>query len=207
MRKKYSINWENDEVVSVEVNGVQYDSPDQIPDPDDRAKIELLMSDSPDVDLSLPASPPGLFSKIILAIFLAVAVLMLAISVISAINTGRTLSKEKSAPGNVIDLVARRDQAGKEFYYPVVEFYLPDGSFKLVQISEGSWPPAYEKGQSVTVLYDPEQPLNARIKSASSTALMWILSIITGALGVAFLIATLFVFWMLKPHPAKSQEE
>ncbi len=148
-----------------------------------------------------------LFPRIILSVFLAVAVLMLAISAVSAINTGLALSREKSAPGHVIDLVARRDETGKEFYYPVVEFYLPDGSFTLVQISEGSWPPAYEKGQSVTILYDPDQPLHAWIQSASSSALMWILSIITGVLGVAFLIATLFAFWMLKPGHAKSQEE
>ena len=162
---------------------------------------------SPDVDLSLPASQPGLFPKIILAIFLAAAVLMLAISALSAINTGRALSKEKSTPGHIIDLVARRDQTGKEFYYPVVEFYLPDESLKIIELAEGSWPPAYEKGQSVTILYDPEQPLNARIKSASSAALVWTVSIITGVLGVAFLIATLFVFWMLKPSRPQSRKD
>ena len=162
---------------------------------------------SPDMDLSLPASRPGLFPRIILSVFLAVTVLMLAISALSAINTGRALSKEKNAPGHIVDLVARRDQTGKEFYYPVVEFYLPDESLKIIELAEGSWPPAYEKGQSVTILYDPEQPLNARIKSASSAVLMWTVPIIMGVLGVAFLIATLFVLWMLKPGTAKSQEE
>ena len=51
MQKKYSINWENDEVVSVEVDGVQYDHPDQIPDPDDRAQILRLMSKTTDANL------------------------------------------------------------------------------------------------------------------------------------------------------------
>jgi hypothetical protein len=162
---------------------------------------------SPDMDLSVPASQPNLFPKIILGIFLAVAVLMFVIAALSAISAVRTLSREKSAPGHVVDLVARRDQNGNEFYYPVVEFYLPDESLKLVQIPEGSWPPAYEKGQSVTVLYDPEHPLNARIKSASSAGVMWIVPIITGVLGVALVIATLFVFWMFKPGSAKSREE
>lgn len=37
--KKYSINWENDEPVSFEVNGVLYQSPDQIADEADRKKL------------------------------------------------------------------------------------------------------------------------------------------------------------------------
>jgi hypothetical protein len=53
-------------------------------------------------------------------------------------------------------------------------------------MSEGSNIPSYEKGDKVTVLYEPEHPLDARIKSASSTVLMWILPGITGILGLAF---------------------
>ena len=32
------------------------------------------------------------------------------------------------AKGRVIELVTRRDEYGNEFYYPVVEYFLPDGS-------------------------------------------------------------------------------
>ena len=41
--------------------------------------------------------------------------------------------------------------------------------------------------------YDPEHPLDARIKSASSNALMWVLPSITGILGIAFAGAVLVV--------------
>ncbi len=41
--KKYSINWENDEPVSFEVNGVSYESLDQIPDEADREKLTAMM--------------------------------------------------------------------------------------------------------------------------------------------------------------------
>jgi hypothetical protein len=205
MGKKYSINWENEVVVSVEVDGVQYASPDQIPDPEDRARVMLLMSGEPDMDFSLAASEPSALSKYIFLVFLAVAVLMLTISAITAVSTGRNLSREKSAPGVVVDLVTRKDSAGQEFSYPVVEFTLPNGSQKTVQLSEGYWPPAYEKGEPVTVLYDPQRPLTARIKSSSGTISRWTWSIITGVLGVAFAAATLFARWMINFKPGATE--
>jgi tRNA 2-selenouridine synthase SelU len=45
-RKKYSINWENDEPVSFEVDAVLYESLDQIPDEADRSKLETMMNAS-----------------------------------------------------------------------------------------------------------------------------------------------------------------
>jgi hypothetical protein len=56
------------------------------------------------------------FPKIIVAAFFAVAVLMLAIATISAIKSGLALAKEAVAPGSVLGLVVRTDQAGNEFY-------------------------------------------------------------------------------------------
>lgn len=57
----------------------------------------------------------------------------------------------------------------------------------------------YEVGDEVVVLYEPERPLDARIKSGSSMALMWILPGITGILGIAFLGAVLMVQRFLFP--------
>jgi len=205
--KKYSINWENDEVVSVEVDGVQYASPDLIADPEDRARVLRLMSGEPDMDFTLVAGEPSALSKYIFLVFLAIAVLMLTIFAITAVNTDRNLSKEESAPGVVVDLVTRKDSAGQEFSYPVVEFTLPDGSRKTVQLSEGNWPPAYEKGEPVTVLYDPQRSLTARIKSSSGTISRWTWTIITGVLCVAFAIATLFARWMINIKPAPIESE
>lgn len=210
MAKKYSINVENDEVISVEVDGVQYISPDQIPDETDRDKILDLISKSTDGDFSkdfdkefeaelhaLESQSAGA-PKIIVSIFLAVGVLMLVIALISTVSTSRALAREVSAPGQVVDMTIRQSrdsesQVISEFYYPVVEFSLPDGTPKRVQLSEGSWPPEYEPGQSVTILYDPGNPLDARIRSISSTVLKWILPGITGIVGVAFLGITLTV--------------
>jgi succinate dehydrogenase/fumarate reductase cytochrome b subunit len=143
-------------------------------------------------DLNMRANRSSVIPKTIIAVFLAVAVLMLAIAAISAARSGLALAKEATAQGSVVDLVLRTDQTGNQFYYPVVAFTLPDGSRQTIQIATGSGSPAYKQDESVTIAYDPEQPRNARISSFSNTASMWILPLITGVLGAAFLAATLF---------------
>lgn len=101
----------------------------------------------------------------------------------------------------MVDLVVRKEQDGNEFYYPVVEFYLPDDSLQTVQLTDGSWPAAFRKGEAVTVAYDPAQPRNARVKSAAGETGIWILPAITGFLGVAFLGATLLPAGFLSKIP------
>lgn len=217
MSKKYSVNYEDDRLVSVEVDGVLYDNPDQIPDPQDRDQILGLMAASSDDDFDeffdrefdrkFEAEFQELerqsarFPTLIVGVFLTISVIMLAIAAISGFFNYQRLSREESAPGQVVDLVVRRSQSdsnqeSQDYYYPVVEFNLPGGSRQHVQLSEGSWPPSYSVGESVTVLYDPGHPQDARIQSLSSDLLMWIVPGVTGFVGVAFLIAMLVVFKM-----------
>ena len=40
--KKYSVQMEDDKIVSVEVDGVTYTNPDEIPDEQDREKIQTV---------------------------------------------------------------------------------------------------------------------------------------------------------------------
>ena len=49
----------------------------------------------------MPASKPSTGPNIIVVIFLAVAVLMFAIAAVSAVNSGRSLARERTAPGSV----------------------------------------------------------------------------------------------------------
>jgi adenylylsulfate kinase-like enzyme len=137
--------------------------------------------------------------KTVLGIFSGVAALMILIAVISSFINIQKIAKEESAPGRVVDVVVRRevvDQQNRivrDFYYPVVEFVAIDGHKRTVQMSEGSDSAYYEKGNEVTVRYDPEHPLDARIKSAGGNVLMWILPGVTGILGIAFAGAVFIV--------------
>lgn len=207
MSKTYSVKWVDDEIASVEVNGKRYKSPDQIPDPDDRHSLMLLMQSASDLEVSAPTGEASQFPRMIFLLFLAIAVLMLVISGIATVNTSLTLSREKSAPGVVLQLIERQDSSGNVFYYPVVEYTLPDGKLTRATISEGSWPASYYQGQQVTVRYSPERPLVARIQSTSGTLGMWTLSIITGCLGAAFLGAALLVRWFIWPGPGRFERK
>ena len=221
MSKKYSIQMEDDLVVSVEVDGVQYDDPSQIPDEIDREKILELIAKSSDEDFGeafdkefeaefreLERQTAGM-PKVIISIFLGIGLLLSTIAAISTVSTIRNLSRETSAPGQVVDMTVRQSydnetKVTSEYYYPVVEFDLPDGAHKRVQLPEGSWPPEYEIGQPVTILYDPAHPLDARIKSSSSTLLMWIFPGITGFIGIVFLGITIIVWRFLGSDKAES---
>ena len=224
-QKKYSINWENDEPVSFEVDGVSYESIDQIPDEADREKITAMMDASFDQkfekefedfdkefkkDWEEHKKSSVKIEKLILGIFSGVAVLMLGIAAVSSFSAISKLSREESAPGRVVEIIQRReyineqDRIVQDYYFPVVEFVSADGRRHSVQMSEGSSTSSHEAGDEVTVLYNPDHPLDARIKSAGSDALMWILPGITGVLGLAFLGAVIAV---RKLMPATETDE
>jgi len=204
MAKKYSINWENDEPVSFEVGGVSYDSLDDVPNEKDKDKLAAMVQaasedDFEDVkfdekefeELRKAAENPSM-ERWVLGGFTGIAVVTILVAVISSFFNIQKIAKEESAPGRVVDVVVRRELVNEEndivrdFYYPVIEFVANDGHKRTVQVSEGSDSPYFEKGDEITVRYDPDHPLDARIKSAGSSALMWILPGITGILGIAF---------------------
>jgi hypothetical protein len=219
-RKKYSIHWENDEPVSIDVDGVVYESVEQIPDEADREKITAMMDASLDQqfekefqdfdkefkkDWEAHKKTSVKAEKIILGVFTGVAVLMLLIAVASSASAILKMNREESAPGRVVEIVHRReyvneqDRVVEDYYYPVVEYVSADGRPHTVHMTEGSSVPQHEVGEGVTVLYNPERPLDARIKSFGSSALMWILPGITGILGLAFLVAVIAVQKLMSP--------
>ncbi len=191
MEKHYSVNWKDGELASIEVDGVEYASLEEIPDEDDRTQVELMMMGEVSKMMDQP-SGDGM-TRWILLLFLAIGALMLIITAIATFNALSALSREQSTQGRVIELVTRRDEYGNEFYYPVVEYFLPDGSLKRVQILQGSWPAAHQPGEAVTVRYDPQRPLEVRIQTSPGSSERWILPGITGLLGVIFTVVALLV--------------
>ncbi len=203
MQKKFSIHWSDGELTTVKVNGASYKSIADIPDEDDRTEILLLIAALSEQEPVSTGGDP--MTKFVLRLFLGIGILMLVIAAVTGYFTGRAHSREVSAQGNVIEQVVRQDSEGNEFYYPVVMFYLPDGSTRTVTLSVGSYPPAYIDGQVVTVLYDPQQPLVARIQSTSSTITMYTWTIVTGLLGVIFTAVSLGMNRLFNPPPRKAK--
>lgn len=224
-RKKYSINWENDQPVSFEVDGVLYESLDDIPDEADRDKLAAMMDASFDASLDQQfekefedfdrefkkdweahKKSSANAEKIILGVFTGVAILMLLIAFISSASAILKTNREESAPGRVVEIIERREYVNEEdrvvqdYYFAVVEYVSSDGRLHTVHMTEGSSAPQHEVGDEVTVLYNPEHPLDARIKSFGSSALMWIWPGITGILGIVFLGAVLIVRRLMSPE-------
>lgn len=219
-KKKYSINWENDEPASFEVDGVLYESLEEIPDEADRERLAAMMDASfeqqieeefKDFDEEFQKEAEATktsgvsMEKLVLGAFTGFAILMLIIAALSSFSAVSKMIGEASAPGRVVDVVVQRayvneqDRIVRDYYYPVVEFTAGDGRRRSVQMSEGSSSPYYEAGDEVTVRYDPDHPLDARVKSAGSDALMWILPGITGVLGLGFLGAVMVVRRFMPP--------
>lgn len=220
--KKYSISWEDDIPASFEVNGVEYETLDDVPDEKDRRRLESMLLETPsdddveDVDFNdeefkqlrkdVERMSKVPVEKIVLWFFSGISMLMLLVAGISSYSALSKLNRELESPGRVVDMIERRqyvneqDRIVEEFYYPVIDYVSSDGKRHVVQLSEGSNPASYEIGDEVTVLYEPEYPLDARIKSFESSALMWVLPAITGVLGIAFLVAVLTVLKVMLPE-------
>ena len=119
-KKKYSINWENDEPQSFEVDGVTYNSLDDIPDWKDRDKLSAMVVAASEDDfeevkfdekefeeLRKAAENPSM-ERWVLGGFTAIAAIMLLITAISIFSNIQKISKEESVPGRVVDVVAQR---------------------------------------------------------------------------------------------------
>ena len=220
MPKKYSISWENDEPISFEVDGVAYESLDQVPDEADRSKLEAMRNGSMEEqferefeefdreferDLEAHTKTSASAEKLILGIFTGVAILMLGIAAASSASAILKMNREESAPGRVLEIIHRReyvneqDRVVQDYYFPVVEYVSADGRRHTVHMTEGSSVPSHEVGDQVTVLYDPQHPLEARIQSFGSSALLWVLPGITAIIGLGFLGAVLAVRKFMPP--------
>jgi hypothetical protein len=78
-------------------------------------------------------------------------------------------------------------------YYPVVRYQTKNGKNVTFTSSSGSYPAPYKRGDRVTILYDPENPRKARIKSFSS---MWLAPILGfGIGGILFVTGSVILTW------------
>lgn len=219
-RKKYSINWENGEAQSFEVNGVTYQRLEEVPGQKDRDKLAAILQAAQEDEafdedvkfneaeferLRKEAEDPTM-ERWVLGGFSVIAAVMLVIAVVSTFLNIQKLSSEESVPGIVVDVsvepvvVDEVNRIVRDFYFPVVQYTPHDGRRREVKMSEGSGSPYYESGDQVTVAYDPDHPLDARIRSFDSSALMWILPSITGILGIAFAAAVMVVRRVMQTH-------
>jgi hypothetical protein len=99
------------------------------------------------------------------------------------IRTKNFIGKAQEVKGTVIQMVYSEDSEGGGGYAPIYQFKTLEGQDIEIQDGLSSNPPRFKVGQDVKVLYDPENPRNARLNKWLN---LYFLPILFGGLGVIF---------------------
>lgn len=93
----------------------------------------------------------------------------------------------RHSEGVVVRVVAERGARGSKLYHPVVQFR-PANQTETIEFTAdpGLWPGLHEAGDSVTVAYRLEEPMDARVESFW---MLWFLPLICGLFGFLCLVA------------------
>lgn len=229
-KKKISITMEGDEISFIMIDGRAYTSPDDIVNSEDRRKVERMIANAAEDSAVVDPAEDDFWSEeekeqfwqlerdskkippLIAGIFGLVSAITLIIAIISGVGAYRQQATELSAPAMVMDTVIRTatdSETGDrtDYSHPIVAFDAANGRHYEIELAEGSYPPEYVAGDTVTILYNPERPQQARVQSTSSTMLLWLLPGITGTVGLAFLGAAVVVYKVLMPSKEESLPE
>jgi len=117
-------------------------------------------------------------------VFGIVGLAMLAGALALYVDARTFLREAAQAPGTVVELLPVRSD-GSTTWKPVVRFTTEAGREVEVTSSSSSSPPAYERGETVTVYYRPEAPAKARISGFFS---LWGGAVILASLGGVFFL-------------------
>jgi hypothetical protein len=136
--------------------------------------------------------PALIFDRVGKFVLLPIGLLLLLGAAYSVWSTRTWLETAIEAQGSVIEMVRVRDSDSKGYLYtPLVRFRTWDGNTIEFQSSLRTNPPAYRTGETVTVLYDPNEPQSASIRGFLS---LWFVPMILTFIGSVFLlIGTAFV--------------
>jgi len=104
--------------------------------------------------------------KIFFLFFALVGAVVLIMGFIWVRQTQNFLDRSLEANGVVIDLSWKQDSEGSWYAYPVLRFVDERTGEEITVVSTfGSVSPIYSVGQEVCIIYDSQNPYNAKIKS------------------------------------------
>lgn len=130
-------------------------------------------------------------ARIIGVLFILFSILPLGICTYCYMSTNSFLKTAEKTHGTVLDVVERRTSDGT-MYYPVYSFVDVYGTEHKIYSKSGSYPPRYDVGDPISILYDPENPKEIKMDSFVS---LWMGSIVAGVLGIIpFFIGALLLF-------------
>jgi len=133
-------------------------------------------------------------------LFMVVGVAALLGGVALWVNTRMFVARAHSVPGTVVRLESYEDSDHDTLYRPIVEYKKLNGQDASFS-GHGSKPAAYDVGEAVTVLYDPNDPSDSRIADFWQ---LWGASAGVFALGTIFIVVT---FGMIQASRSGAQHK
>lgn len=110
----------------------------------------------------------------------------------AAYNSWNLSQNGETTTGTVIELKESESDGSCCVYSPVVEFET-NGQTYTFESDNASYPPEYEVGEEVRVIYNPENPGNAQINKASER---WLMPIII--IPAMMITSIIFTFVMIR---------
>jgi hypothetical protein len=118
-------------------------------------------------------------------ILLGIGAILLAIAAFLALREQSFLSRAESVTGSVTDFSMSSSSDSGTSYCPVIEFTTKGGQDVRYYANVCSSPPAYDIGDQVKVIYDPQNPRQVQIEN------IWIEylgALIVGGVGLPFFL-------------------
>jgi hypothetical protein len=144
---------------------------------------------------SVPSAPGG---RWVWRVFFAGGIAALVAGVLLLVHTARFVADAERATGTVVDLSVETDADGDEIFHPVVRFVTTESEEIEFVSSTGSVPPAHSPGDLVEVLYDPNDPSDAKLSGFFD---LWLFPLLPVVLGAAFIAAAWFLRRRMRAVP------
>ena len=130
--------------------------------------------------------------NIIIGVLIVIGATLAGVSYYFYTSTTKFLETANTTDGTVIKLLQETDEKNSTTYRPVFEFTDESGKDHVIESGTSSNPPAFKKGETVEILYDPSSPEDAKINSFFS---LWGISLVFGIVGGSFLaFGAVFLF-------------
>lgn len=137
-------------------------------------------------------------SIILVLVFGCVAVILIGLALFFLFRTRSFIGKARETKGTITDMVYSSDSEGGG-YTPVFRFRTLEGQEIEIRGSLRTNPPQFKVGQTIDVLYEPENPSGARIKKWLNLyfvpLLLGFLGVVFGCVGVGVTLAELLGFF------------
>lgn len=110
-------------------------------------------------------------------------------------RTANFIKSAQQTSGLIVELEKREsnDESGAT-YYPIYTFTDNSGVEHRITARNGTYPPAFEVGEKVTILYPPNDPKDAEINSFWS---LWLWPIILGGMALVEIIFGLLAIYVV----------